>query len=166
MKFRRLTRPSHPTMRVYGIRSRAGRSGNCCVATGGRRPGPLGVTGTHRRERRALTLSPRYRPSEARTASPDAIPSRADVCRRNHDRRGGPVIGIGGRLAAPPLPHHLAYGSRTSAVRPGPASTGNIEAGHTESPELVVAQGPLDRHVSGHAPEPVGDRPQLQPGTS
>src|SRR5262245_32809146 len=30
-----------------------------------------------------------------------------------------PLIGIGGRLTAPPLPHHLAYGSRTSAVRPG-----------------------------------------------
>jgi putative ABC transport system substrate-binding protein len=28
-------------------------------------------------------------------------------------------IGIGGRLTTPPLPHHLAYGSRTSAVRPG-----------------------------------------------
>src|SRR5262245_10097959 len=31
----------------------------------------------------------------------------------------GSLIGIGGRLTAPPLPHHLAYGSRTSAVRPG-----------------------------------------------
>ena len=29
------------------------------------------------------------------------------------------VIGIGGRLTTPPLPHHLAYGSRTSAVRSG-----------------------------------------------
>ena len=28
------------------------------------------------------------------------------------------LIGIGGRLAAPPLPHHRAYGSRTTAVRP------------------------------------------------
>jgi GNAT superfamily N-acetyltransferase len=28
-------------------------------------------------------------------------------------------IGIGGRLAAPPLPHHRAYGSRTAAVRRG-----------------------------------------------
>lgn len=28
-------------------------------------------------------------------------------------------IGIGGRLAAPPLPHHRAYGSRTTAVRSG-----------------------------------------------
>ena len=28
-----------------------------------------------------------------------------------------PGIGIGGRLAAPPLPHHRAYGSRTTAVR-------------------------------------------------
>jgi hypothetical protein len=30
-----------------------------------------------------------------------------------------PEIGIGGRLAVPPLPHHRAYGSRTTAVRPG-----------------------------------------------
>ena len=29
------------------------------------------------------------------------------------------VIGIGGHLAVPPLPHHRAYGSRTTAVRPG-----------------------------------------------
>ncbi len=29
------------------------------------------------------------------------------------------LIGIGGRLTAPPLPHHRAYGSRTAAVRPG-----------------------------------------------
>jgi hypothetical protein len=26
---------------------------------------------------------------------------------------------IGGRLTAPPLPHHRAYGSRTAAVRSG-----------------------------------------------
>jgi hypothetical protein len=37
----------------------------------------------------------------------------------NAGRRYVPQIGIGGRLAAPPLPHHLAYGSRTSAVRSG-----------------------------------------------
>src|SRR5271154_661586 len=30
----------------------------------------------------------------------------------------GDGIGIGGRLATPPLPHHRAYGSRTTAVRP------------------------------------------------
>ena len=29
------------------------------------------------------------------------------------------MIGIGGHLAVPPLPHHRAYGSRTTAVRPG-----------------------------------------------
>jgi hypothetical protein len=28
-----------------------------------------------------------------------------------------PMIGIGGHLTAPPLPHHPAYGSRTTAVR-------------------------------------------------
>src|SRR5438128_8177609 len=31
----------------------------------------------------------------------------------------GAVIGIGGHLAVPPLPHHRAYGSRTTAVRSG-----------------------------------------------
>jgi hypothetical protein len=29
------------------------------------------------------------------------------------------LIGIGGHLAMPPLPHHRAYGSRTTAVRLG-----------------------------------------------
>jgi cation diffusion facilitator CzcD-associated flavoprotein CzcO len=29
------------------------------------------------------------------------------------------LIGIGGHLTVPPLPHHRAYGSRTTAVRPG-----------------------------------------------
>jgi hypothetical protein len=36
---------------------------------------------------------------------------RATVC-------SAPKIGIGGHLATSPLPHHLAYGSRTTAVRP------------------------------------------------
>jgi len=31
----------------------------------------------------------------------------------------GSMIEIGGHLAVPPLPHHRAYGSRTTAVRPG-----------------------------------------------
>ena len=34
------------------------------------------------------------------------------------DDRSRRKIGIGGRLATPPLPHHRAYGSRTTAVRP------------------------------------------------
>jgi hypothetical protein len=29
------------------------------------------------------------------------------------------LIGIGGHLMVPPLPHHRAYGSRTTAVRSG-----------------------------------------------
>src|SRR5262249_2696517 len=33
--------------------------------------------------------------------------------------RKGSKIGIGGPLTVPPLPHHRAYGSRTTAVRPG-----------------------------------------------
>ena len=35
------------------------------------------------------------------------------------DGCNGAGIGIGGNLAVPPLPHHRAYGSRTTAVRPG-----------------------------------------------
>jgi hypothetical protein len=58
------------------------------------------------------------------------------------------MIGIGGRLAAPPLPHHLAYGSRTAAVRSGWASIGNIESGQTERVENVVAQCHLNRRMS------------------
>ena len=42
---------------------------------------------------------------------------------RGGDIRGRPkkkkLIGIGGHLAMPPLPHHRAYGSRTTAVRLG-----------------------------------------------
>jgi hypothetical protein len=34
------------------------------------------------------------------------------------------LIGIGGRLTAPPLPHHRAYGSRTTAVRLGYVGAG------------------------------------------
>jgi hypothetical protein len=35
------------------------------------------------------------------------------------NEQDAPMNGIGGRLAVPPLPHHRAYGSRTTAVRPG-----------------------------------------------
>ena len=35
------------------------------------------------------------------------------------DGEVAPKIGIGGHLAVPPLPHHRAYGSRTTAVRLG-----------------------------------------------
>jgi hypothetical protein len=34
------------------------------------------------------------------------------------------LIGIGGRLTPPPLPHHRAYGSRTTAVRLGYVGAG------------------------------------------
>ena len=41
-----------------------------------------------------------------------AMPSIAtELVRRNAVRRFGPKIGIGGSLAAPPLPHHRTYGS-------------------------------------------------------
>ena len=51
---------------------------------------------------------------------PDSGPSRGDPCRRAIR----PLIGIGGRLATPPLPHHRAYGSvprRFDRVRLGRA---------------------------------------------
>ena len=38
----------------------------------------------------------------------------------------------GGHLAAPPLPHHRAYGSRTTAVPIGLSGCRNIESGETE----------------------------------
>ena len=73
-------------------------------------------------------------------------------------------IGIGGRLAAPPLPHHRAYGSvHGGSIR---LSFGrNIGAWETEIVEIVVAQGLLDGAGSAlrenpywyfhHATEPV-----------
>ena len=69
------------------------------------------------------------------------------------NERDAPKIGIGGHLAVPSLPHHRAYGSlpggstRLSLVR-------NMKSRETERIEVVVAQGLLDRRVSGHAPEP------------
>src|SRR5271166_5816422 len=48
--------------------------------------------------------------------APDALDMSASLRSRPNlrtaaNRRGVPMIGIGGSLAAPPLPHHLAYGS-------------------------------------------------------
>ena len=57
------------------------------------------------------------------------------------------MIGIGGRLAVPPLPHHRAYGSvprRFDWVKLGR----DMKSGKTERIEVVVAQGLLDRRVS------------------
>src|SRR5208282_9211 len=47
------------------------------------------------------------------SAFPDSIIGSA--CTSTFSR----LIGIGGHLAVPPLPHHRAYGSRTTAVRLG-----------------------------------------------
>jgi hypothetical protein len=75
-------------------------------------------------------------PHRSRWPHPRTAVGQHEACRspRLHGRRashsrqkrcGGerfslvPMIGIGGRLTTPPLPHHLAYGSRTSAVRSG-----------------------------------------------
>src|SRR5882762_6379097 len=40
-----------------------------------------------------------------------ALPHKADIDARDCDVRFVPKIGIGGSLAAPPLPHHRTYGS-------------------------------------------------------
>jgi len=59
----------------------------------------------------------------------------------------GPLIGIGGRLATSPLPHHRAYG----AVHGGSTKlcfNGNVESGETECVEVTSAQGLLDRRVA------------------
>lgn len=59
----------------------------------------------------------------------------------------GLLIGIGGRLATPPLPHHRAYG----AVHGGSTKlcfNGNVESGETECVEVTSAQGLLDRRVA------------------
>ena len=39
------------------------------------------------------------------------LPALSRMLRRTVDGRSGSKIGIGGSLAAPPLPHHRAYGS-------------------------------------------------------
>src|SRR5258708_14722707 len=54
--------------------------------------------------------------STTHRGSPDvagwsAYPSIAVISISLPDRRDGPQIGIGGSLAAPPLPHHRTYGS-------------------------------------------------------
>src|SRR5262245_40457901 len=49
MNYRRLTRPSHPSLGDQYIRSRAERSGDCCIAMRADRLGPLGVTFQRRR---------------------------------------------------------------------------------------------------------------------
>jgi hypothetical protein len=40
-----------------------------------------------------------------------AAPQSTDIGRHSDEGSFVPEIGIGGSLAAPPLPHHLAYGS-------------------------------------------------------
>ena len=52
------------------------------------------------------------------------MPPKVAALSRDQGGRGGPRIGIGGSLAAPPLPHHRAYGSvhggsRSCANTPG-----------------------------------------------
>src|SRR6266404_5366451 len=47
------------------------------------------------------------------------VPSAPEIPCPRRQLRLAPEIGIGGHLAVPPLPHHRAYGSRTTAVRLG-----------------------------------------------
>src|SRR4030081_3143238 len=46
-----------------------------------------------------------------RATGKSALPSRTDVTSRACQVQKVPEIGIGGSLAAPPLPHHRTYGS-------------------------------------------------------
>jgi hypothetical protein len=64
---------------------------------------------------------PEYRAKrESAARGTSAVPLMADASGPVTDTVSNvPEIGIGGRLTTPPLPHHLAYGSRTSAVRSG-----------------------------------------------
>ena len=57
--------------------------------------------------------------------------------------RFAPMIGIGGRLATPPLPHHRAYGPYHGGSI-GLSLGGRIELGQTERVEIAVAQRLLD----------------------
>jgi len=62
------------------------------------------------------------------------------------------MIGIGGRLATSPLPHHRAYGPvHGGSIRLSFVDT--CEAGQSEFIEVVVAHGLLECRVPGHAPE-------------
>jgi hypothetical protein len=57
----------------------------------------------------------RVHASQRITANHPTRPIRRPLCKVGR----GAWIGIGGHLAVPPLPHHRAYGSRTTAVRLG-----------------------------------------------
>src|SRR6266851_5541363 len=48
---------------------------------------------------------------ETSRATASAVPPTADIVGHRGHVRKVPVIGIGGSLAAPPLPHHRTYGS-------------------------------------------------------
>src|SRR5712671_2921234 len=50
-------------------------------------------------------------PSVRPPMTASGLPSTADIAHRDHHFRKVPMIGIGGSLAAPPLPHHRTYGS-------------------------------------------------------
>jgi hypothetical protein len=57
------------------------------------------------------------------------------------------MIGIGGHLAMPPLPHHRAYG-HVPGGSIGLSLGRNMEAGETEGVEIRIAQRLLDGRMS------------------
>jgi hypothetical protein len=68
--------------------------------------------------------------------------------------RDAPMIGIGGtpRGATPPTTPGIRVTYHGGST--GLSLDRDMESGETERVEVVVAQGLLDRRVSGHAPEP------------
>src|ERR1700739_2057542 len=88
-------------------------------------------------QRRAAAVGSVRRPS----------PGRRQWARRAEDRdRGTP------RGATPPTPPGIRVTYRGGST--GLSLDRDIEWGEAERVELAIAQGLLDRRVSGHAPEP------------
>jgi hypothetical protein len=76
------------------------------------------------------------------------------------------LIGIGGRLTAPPLPHHLAYGSRTGAVRRVELQRAHRVEADRESRRRGYAVPFEPSGVLTFARTPSVNRPRPQQGTS
>ena len=94
-------------------------------------------------------------------ASRDAPLSRSWADSAPRAVASGSMIGIGGHLAVPPS-HTTGH---TGPYHGGSIGLGvgrNVEVGKTETVEIRVAQGLLDRRVSGHAPPSVNQRRPLR----
>jgi hypothetical protein len=68
----------------------------------------------------------------------------------------GSRIGIGRDLTASPLPHHRAYGSRTTAVRL--SCSLEVQPRHPQTVEMAARQGNGQRRTPAQAPGPMGGR--------